>query len=104
MKISKLFSLLLLGSLLLSGCRQDDTDEDRVTVEPLREGDYGYSMPYVDSSTSVIHSKYGSNKLDKYFMGQQGLELAKAILIRIRLMLQKVISLMRVSWNVLIPA
>ena len=78
MKISKLFSLLLLGSLLLSGCRQDDTDEDRVTVEPLREGDYGYSMPYVNSSTSVIHSKYGSNKLDKYFMGQQGLELAKS--------------------------
>ena len=78
MKAYKLFSFLLLGSLILGGCHQDDGNtDDQVTVEPIREGDYGYSLPYVDSSTSVIHSKYGSNKLDTYFMGQQGLELTK---------------------------
>ena len=77
MKINKLFSLLLLSSLFLCSCQKDDNSQEQTTVAPLREGDYGFSLPYKDSSTSVIHNKYNSNKLDTYFMGEQALELAK---------------------------
>lgn len=77
MKINKLFSIVLLFSLLLTSCSKNGGSEDEILVAPLKEGDYGFSLPYSDSSTSVIHNKYSSNKQDTYNMGEQALELAK---------------------------
>ena len=63
MKINKIFSLLLIFGLVLSGCKNDiEQNEDEILVAPLKEGDYGYSLPYADSTTSVIHNIYSGNK------------------------------------------
>lgn len=79
MKINKIFSLLLIFGLVLSGCKNDiEQNEDEILVAPLKEGDYGYSLPYADSTTSVIHNIYSGNKKDVYNMGEQALELAKS--------------------------
>lgn len=78
MKINKIFSLLFVCCLVLSGCQKDiEETDDEILVAPLKAGDYGYSLPYADSTTSVIHNKYSGNKKDVYNMGEQALELAK---------------------------
>lgn len=78
MKITKLFYYLLIASLLLAGCqKENENNEEELIIKPVIEGEYGYVLPYADSSTSVIHNKYSSNKKDMYNMGQQALELAK---------------------------
>ena len=79
MKINKILSLFIIFCLVLSGCQNEiEETDDEILVAPLKEGDYGYSLPYEDSSTSVIHNKYSSNKKDTYNLGEQALELAKA--------------------------
>lgn len=76
MKISKKISLLFLAFILAS-CKKQTTNEDIVIVEALNKGDFGYILPYQNSSTSVIHSKYGNNMQDIYSMGEGALKLAK---------------------------
>ena len=75
MRINKFLSLILLSALFISGCTPEENESAK--VEPLREGDYTYKLPYVKSTTEVTHSKYGSNKKDIYNMGKYALELAK---------------------------
>ena len=73
MKINKIVTLLL-GCLIISGC---DKQSGTAQIDPLKEGDYTYMLPYVKSSTEVTHSKYGSNKQDIFNMGELALQLAK---------------------------
>lgn len=75
MKTNKLLAFILLFTMVLSGCEKEQNGTAQ--INPLKEGDYTYMLPYVKSSTEVTHSKYGSNKKDIFNMGKLALELAK---------------------------
>lgn len=77
MKINKGWKLTVVLMLALTGCQKNEDNENSVIVEPIKKGNYGFALPYVSSSTSVIHNKYQSNRMDSYFMGEQALELSK---------------------------
>lgn len=76
MKVSKKWRILFVFTLLLTSCKQEN-EHEHVIVEPVKKGEYGFYLPYEDSSANIIHDKYGVNKKDTYFLGEQALELAK---------------------------
>lgn len=77
MKINKKLLILFMSCLFIAGCEKDNSTSEYSIVEPVKKGEFGFLLPYEKNATSIIHSKYESNKKDTYFMGEQALELAK---------------------------